>query len=302
MPGIHELLTAAVDEAARLLDADGAMVYLVDRRPATCGSPTTRASAAPQPRAGSARIELALGIGMFGRAVAERAVVSTGDYLNDQAFRHADQRRPRRRATSGSARWSWRRWSPATRSSARSARSPRGADAFDAAQIALVRALADHAAAAMANARLIEELDRSRAELGRARRDRADAARDRRRITPRRDLPSVLQLAVDEAARLLGADGARIDLLDAESGLLRWAYASGALRPDDTVWPDDPDETLEQGVSGQASSTGRAFWTGDYLNDRGSRTASGADTYIEASGIRSVMAAPLIGEAGRSGR
>ena len=30
---IHELLVAAVDEAARLLDADGAMVYLVD--PAT---------------------------------------------------------------------------------------------------------------------------------------------------------------------------------------------------------------------------------------------------------------------------
>ena len=30
---MHELLVAAVDEAARLLDADGAMVYLVD--PAT---------------------------------------------------------------------------------------------------------------------------------------------------------------------------------------------------------------------------------------------------------------------------
>ena len=30
---VHELLTAAVDEAARLLDADGAMVYLLD--PAT---------------------------------------------------------------------------------------------------------------------------------------------------------------------------------------------------------------------------------------------------------------------------
>src|SRR5438093_9107106 len=28
--GIHHLLTAAVEEAARLLDADGAMVYLTD--------------------------------------------------------------------------------------------------------------------------------------------------------------------------------------------------------------------------------------------------------------------------------
>src|SRR5687767_6584135 len=104
--------------------------------------------------------------------------------------------------------------------------------AFDQAQIALVRSLADHAAAAMANARLIEDLDRSRTELA----ERAEVERTLRQINARisaaEDLSSVPQLAVDEAARLLRADGARIDLIDPGSGLLRWAYASGAVKPD----------------------------------------------------------------------
>ena len=116
----------------------------------------------------------------------------------------------------------------------------------------------------MANTRLIEDLDRSRSELA----ERAEAERALREINARisaaADLSSVLQLAVDEAARLLRADGARIDLVDARSGLLRWAYASGALKPDDELWPDDPDETLDQGISGQAVVNARPFWTGDY--------------------------------------
>ena len=175
------------------------------------------------------------------------------------------------------------------------------ADAFTRAQIGLVRALADHAAAAMRNVRLIEALDESRRELA----DRADSERSLREIAARisaaTDLPAVLQLGVDEAARLLHADGARIDIIDPRSGLLRWAYASGAVRPDDVIWPDDPDETLEQGVSGQAVVLGRPFWTGDYANDRRFPHGHGADTYVAASDVRSVMAAPLTGEAGPFG-
>jgi SAM-dependent methyltransferase len=100
------------------------------------------------------------------------------------------------------------------------------ASAFDASQVALVRALADHAAASMSNARLIEALDGSRVELAK----RADVERSLRDITARisaaADLPAVLQSAVDEAARLLRADGARIDLIDAEHRALEAARAN----------------------------------------------------------------------------
>ena len=64
------------------------------------------------------------------------------------------------------------------------------------------------------------------------------------------------------------ADGARIDLVDGRLGLLRGAYSSGVLPPDDTIWPDDPDETLDQGVSGQAVVTGKPRWTGGLPHGR----------------------------------
>jgi hypothetical protein len=128
-------------------------------------------------------------------------------------------------------------------------------DAFSPAQIGLVRALADHAAAAMSNVRLIEALDGSRGELAK----RADIERTLReigaRISAASDLPAVLQLSVDEAARLMAADGARIDLIDPVSGLLHGAYASGSLEPQQPL-PADPDETIDQGVAGQAVVTG----------------------------------------------
>ena len=145
----------------------------------------------------------------------------------------------------------------------------------------------------MSNARLIDALDASRQELA----ERADVERSLREIAARisaaTDLPAVLQLGVDEAARLLHADGARIDLIDPDLGMLRWAYASGAVEPSEEDWPDDPDETLDQGISGQAVVTGRAFWSGDYLSDTRFPHALGADQYVEGSGLHSVMAAPL---------
>ena len=173
-------------------------------------------------------------------------------------------------------------------------------DAFSPAQIGLVRALADHAAAAMSNVRLIEALDGSRGELAK----RADIERTLReigaRISAASDLPAVLQLSVDEAARLMDADGARIDLIDPVSGLLHGAYASGSLEPQQPL-PADPDETIDQGVAGQAVVTGGPFWTGDYLRDPRFRHLPVIDRFIKASGIRSVMAVPLTDEDGSIG-
>ena len=142
------------------------------------------------------------------------------------------------------------------------------ADAFSPSAIGLVRALADHAAAAMANVRLIEDLDASRRELA----NRADVERSLREIAARisaaTDLPAVLQLGVDEAARLLDADGARIDLIEPASGLLRWRLRLRGGPPGrEPVAETTRTRPSSQGVSGQAVVTGRAYWTGDYIND-----------------------------------
>ena len=236
---------------------------------------------------------------MFGRAVADRAVVLTGDYLADPAFTHAEDTDRVVRdigirsmvvapVVAGDEVYG----ALGTFSSR--------PDAFSPAQIGLVRALADHAAAAMSNVRLIEALDGSRGELAK----RADVERTLReigaRISAASDLPAVLQLSVDEAARLMDADGARIDLIDPVSGLLHGAYASGSLEPQQPL-PDDPDETIDQGVAGQAVVTGGPFWTGDYLRDPRFRHLPVVDRFIEASGIRSVMAVPLTDEDGSIG-
>ncbi len=297
---VHELLTAAVVEAARLLDTDGAMVYLLDPVSNRLRFAHDAGIDSERSREWVRSIDLPIGVGMFGRAVAERTTVVTGDYLNDPSFDHAVE--PDRVVRDVGIRSMV--VAPLVAGDdvfgALGTFSSRG-DAFTRAQIGLVRALADHAAAAMRNVRLIEALDGSRRELA----DRADSERSLREIAARisaaTDLAAVLQLGVDEAARLLHADGARIDLIDPRSGLLRWAYASGAVRPDDSVWPDDPDETLEQGVSGQAVVLARPFWTGDYANDRRFPHGHGADTYVAASDVRSVMAAPLMGETGAFG-
>ena len=90
----------------------------------------------------------------------------------------------------------------------------------------MLGALADQGAVTIMNARLIEELERSREEVAR----RADSERTLREINARvsaiLDPGEVLQRIVDEAARLLESDGARIDLYDDELG-----SCAGATRP-----------------------------------------------------------------------
>ena len=298
--GIHELLSVAVEEAARLLDADGAMVYLIDPATGNLRFAHDAGIRSERSREWVRGLELAPGTGMFGRALVERAVVVTNDYQNDPSFRHATQTDRvvedigiRSMVVAPLASGDQMFGAMGTFSTR--------TEAFDKAQIALVRALADHAAAAMANTRLIEDLDRSRAELA----QRAEVERTLREINARisaaADLSSVLQLAVDEAARLLGADGSRIDLVDADSGLLRWAYASGDVKPVDEARYIDPDETPEQGIAGQALVQARPIWTGDYAADDGFPHGTGGDAYVAEFGIHSVMAAPLVGEAGPFG-
>ena len=175
----NDLLRAAVEETARLLEADGAMVYLVDETTGNLRFAHDAGIKSKRSRDIIRGVVLEPGTGMFGRAVAERAVVLTEDYANDPSFPHASG--PDRVVADMGIRSMV--VAPLRHGDevygALGAFSKRLA-AFDPARIALVRSLADHAAAAIANTRLIAALDESSARLA----DRAEvertAARDQR--------------------------------------------------------------------------------------------------------------------------
>ena len=138
-----------------------------------------------------------------------------------------------------------------------------------------------------------EELAR-RAEVQRTLSDIA------RQLTAMRDPAAVLQRTVNEAARLLDADGGEMDLVDSAGGGLYLAY-SYAGTPE-TKAGNSPDFTEpDMGIGGRALTEGRVVRTGDYLADLSFNHTPGADAWIRESKIHSVIAAPLIGEKGPLG-
>ena len=277
---IHDQLLAAVDETARLLEADGAMVYLLDPATGHLRFAHDAGIRSRRSRAWVRSIVLPVGNGLFGRAVAERGVVLTDDYLADTNIAHARRDGPRRRRhrdpldgrRAARQRRDGLRGDRSVQRPGRRHSSRRRSRSSEPSPTMPPRRWRTPGSSRRSTTRASSSP--KRAEVERSLREIAA------RISAASDLPAVLQSAVDEAARLLRADGARIDLLDPTTRLLRWAYASGAMRPDLEAWPDDPDEQLEQGVSGQAVLTARAFWTGDYLHDDRFPHGKSADIYI----------------------
>jgi PAS domain S-box-containing protein len=173
--------------------------------------------------------------------------------------------------------------------------------AWDDEDAALMAAFADLAVVAIQNARLIDELGRSREEISR----RADAERAVREIAANisalRDVAAILQQTVDEARRLLSSKSARIDMLDDDGATLRWAYASGedAIRTRDTGF--DREFQVGEGIAGLTVRIGQAFRTGDYLADERFDHVDRSDSLVRETGFRSVLSAPLRGETGPLG-
>ena len=294
------LLQGAAEEAARLLGADGAFLYLIE--PET-GLMRFTHSAGISELAADHRmrtLRLPIGVGMFGKAVADRRVVVTGDYAADTRFVHAEA------TDSFVDEIEIRSMVVAPLTAGDEVFGALGtfshtADAFTAPQIALVRALSDHAAFAMANSRLIEELDRSRGAIER----KATIERSLRelgtRISGARDPEAVVQHTIDEALRLLDGDGARIDIVDPEVRLLRGLYSAGEEQILETDWPRDPNDSLEVGASGRAVLTGKTYISRDYLSDENLVHGTGPDTYVRSKGIHGVIATPLFGDQGPFG-
>ena len=168
-------------------------------------------------------------------------------------------------------------------------------DAFDERDARVLDALAQQAAIALSNARLIEALGASREETA----YRADAERALRdiaaRITAIRDPQTLLQEVLDEAARLLHAERAQIDLVDPVADLAQWTYPTG------TPGSRKPGGVPKSGIGALAVTEGRGVWTTDYLRDRSFRHSRQTDRFVREAGLRSIVASPLVTDAGLVG-
>jgi PAS domain S-box-containing protein len=297
---VHDLLTKAVDEAARLLEADGAMVYLFDPATERLRFAHDAGIQSPRSREWVRSIDLPMGVGMFGRAVAERGVVITGNYLADPSFDHAEEpdRVVRDVGIQSMVVAPLMAGDEVYGALGTFSTQP---DAFTPAQVGLVRALADHAGAAMRNVRLIDALDRSRRELA----ERADIEHSLREIAARisaaTDPAEILQDVVEQAGRLVKADGVILDLLDPETGNLEWALDDGVLSQQFTaeerakLWI-----SVGVGATGVAVAEDRVVVAHDNLAEL-FPPAPESTGFYERTGFRSMIAAPITGESGPLG-
>ena len=267
----EEILQAVIDASVRLLGAAGAMIDLLS---ATRAWPT-RGRAAIRPIARPPHLDLLSTVGstpdagVSGRSMQTHQVEWTGAYLEDERFTHTDERDAFVRASRASSRSSPRRSSTATSSSGRSRSTATDRTPSASEDAALLAALADQAAVAIANARLIEELERSRAESRPARRLGTDAARDRRARVGRSSSPT--RSSSRSSTRRPGCSNPTAPgstCTTAEQDTLRWSYAAGRRR-----CRRSPTGRRRAGSSpgrrspGPRSPSRRAVRTDDYLSD-----------------------------------
>jgi PAS domain S-box-containing protein len=283
------VLQRAVDEAVRLLGADGGLIDQLDPETGLIDwGPGNGAGGQPNHPADVEAV-LEMGEGIAGLAMKERRVAWTGDYLEDQSFVHSRASDSYARRRNFRSVMSAPLMGGADRLATLSVMSTR-LHAFDADDAEVLLTLASHAAIALTNAQLDEDL-RRQAETQRT------LAGIAAQLTSMRDPDAVLRRAVDEATRLLGADSAMINPLDEAGTMLELPLA---YAPADHPL-DDVSVLIGQGISGRSISERRVVWTADYISDPQFEHTPELDEYITRRGMASVMSAPLTGSFGAIG-
>ena len=293
-PENQAILHHALEEAARLLRSDGAIAYLLDPATGVLRFADDAGITDDNRRRWVRELKVEPGVGMFGRAVAERRIVLSDDYPNDPSFQHfegADRLVATLRIHSFLV-------APMIAGDrvfgAMGTYSPRIA-AFGEHDQALVKALADHAALAIANAELIEELAGSRADERRRATEERALREIAARITAIRDPSELLQDVVDEAARLLHAERVRIDLIGRGAGRVGYTFL-GAGPHIGGAAVDEEGEPYRHGASGKAIEERRTIVVDDYFTDRSFVHDRDLDQAVGADGIQSLVITPLLVE------
>ncbi len=276
------------------MNADGAIVYLMDADGMTLRWAADAGISDSPERAWMRSLAVPLGVGMFGSALADRAVRITDDYPADTTFRHAWMTDQVVRGSNIRSMVVAPMLDGQRRLGALGVYSARVA-AMGEAEATLVRSLADHAAATLVASRLLGELTRSRAELAR----RVEQERTLREITARlvvlREPAEALQRIVDESRRLLHADDAHLTLLEEGTQFLVPAVMAGDTDAATREWLATMEFPLGGGINGLAASERRVFWTPDYLADERIPQTPEDRAVAARMGLGAMAAAPLRG-------
>ncbi len=231
-----------------------------------------------------------VGIGLFGRSVSERRAIATDDYRTDDRFVHSplldrfveelDVRSMVVAPLLGAN-------GPIGALGAFT----REAAAFDEASQALLVVLAQHAALAIDNAELIDQLAGSREALARRASEERSLREIAARITAIRDPSVIARQVVDESHRLLGSDVALLALVDGgeiHSAVVEGDLLAAARRAIDGQHLRIRGSLLEGAVAAQSAMT-----AADYLTDVVGREEGHNVAMAELLDIRGVAVAPL---------
>ncbi len=164
---------------------------------------------------------------------------------------------------------------------------------FDDIDEAVLGGLADQAAIAITNARLIEELEKSRKAVAR----RADTERSLRDITARiaalREPDVILDRVVEEAARLLGTDGAHLTRMSDDGTYLVPVVVAGGADFATQAWLLGMRFPLGGGINGLAAQSREPVSTFDYLVDPRIPHDPDDTEVADRLALRGMAAAPL---------